>query len=52
MKFIFIGDSLRQENDSSTYPQEGWPRERKGFYPEIYRVNLAKNGRSTKSFLD
>ena len=52
MKFIFIGDSLRQENDSSTYPQEGWPRERKGFYPEIDRVNLAKNGRSTKSFLD
>ena len=22
MKFIFIGDSLRQENDSSTYPQD------------------------------
>ncbi len=52
MKFIFIGDSLRQENDSTTYPQEGWPRERKSFYPNIERINLAKNGRSTKSFLD
>ena len=52
MKFIFIGDSLRQLNDSSTFPQEGWPRERKSFYPDLERVDLAKNGRSTKSFLN
>ncbi len=52
MRFLFLGDSLRQENGEETYPQEGWPRARKNFYPGIDILNFAKNGRSSKSFLD
>lgn len=56
LSLIFMGDSLMQENYMDTYPQKGWPQ---GFIEAFnldktktkYR-NYAKNGRSTKSFID
>ncbi len=55
MKLIFLGDSLMQPNDESTYPQTGWPQKLPEFLldPENVKVeDYALNGRSTKSFLD
>ena len=53
MKLIFLGDSTLQYNDDSTYPQVGWPQsiyDRINDDVEVF--NLAKNGRSTKSFIE
>jgi lysophospholipase L1-like esterase len=54
MNIICCGDSLMQENDFSTYPQEGWPQELHYFLqnPLIRVLDFALNGRSTKSFID
>ena len=53
MKIFFAGDSTMQFNDYSTYPQVGWPQVFPTFVKrEIELVNVAKNGRSTKSFID
>lgn len=54
MSTIFwAGDSTVQTNDFSTYPQNGIGQVFSIFIKEGYRVeNHARNGRSTKSFLD
>jgi len=54
MNTIFwVGDSTVQTNDYSTFPQTGIGQIFPIFLREGYRVeNHAKNGRSTKSFLD
>lgn len=53
MKIIFLGDSTMQFNDETTFPQVGWPQalyEKINSDIEIY--NFAKNGRSTKTFIE
>ena len=53
MNLIFIGDSLMQYNDESTYPQTGWPQALKDFIKDgIEILNFAHNGASTKSIQD
>lgn len=51
--FCFAGDSTMQYNDYTTYPQTGWPQAFELFFPigTVFK-NFAKNGRSTKSFID
>ncbi len=49
----WAGDSTVQTNDYTTYPQNGIGQIFPIFLKEAYRVeNHAKNGRSTKSFMD
>lgn len=54
MNMIFwAGDSTVQKNDYRTYPQTGIGQVFSLFIKEEYRIcNYAKNGRSTKSFMD
>ena len=54
MKFIFLGDSLMQENGPETYPQTGWPQKLNRYValPNLPIHDYGKNGRSTKSFMD
>lgn len=53
MKLFFVGDSTMQFNDFSTYPQVGWPQVFPVFIKrEVQIINSARNGRSTKSFID
>lgn len=53
MKIFWAGDSTVQTNSYGTYPQTGIGQVFSLFLKEDYRVeNHAKNGRSTKSFLD
>ncbi|MDE7223767.1 MAG: rhamnogalacturonan acetylesterase [Acetatifactor sp.] len=50
---FWAGDSTVQTNDYSTYPQTGIGQVFSLFIKEEYHVkNYAKNGRSTKSFID
>lgn len=52
-KIFWAGDSTVQTNDYSTYPQTGIGQVFPLFLKEGYTVeNYAKNGRSTKSFID
>ncbi len=52
-KIFWAGDSTVQTNDYSTFPQTGIGQVFPIFLKEGYQVeNHAKNGRSTKSFLD
>jgi lysophospholipase L1-like esterase len=42
-----------QYNDFSTFPQTGWVQELTRFFPlSTQWLNFARNGRSTKSFID
>lgn len=53
MRILCLGDSIMQYNDFSSYPQTGWVQELKRFFPEDWDfLNFARNGRSTKSFID
>lgn len=53
MKLICLGDSLMQENLEDTYPQTGWPQALPPYLKSDVSVkDYARNGRSTKSFLD
>lgn len=53
MRILCLGDSIMQYNDFSTYPQTGWVQELRRFFPERTEwLNFARNGRSTKSFID
>ncbi len=53
MKIIFLGDSTMQYNDETTFPQTGWPQALEGrFKEDVQLINCAKNGRSTKSFIE
>ena len=50
---FMIGDSIMQTNLYDTYPQTGWGQVLYLFAQEdVEIINLAKNGTSTKSFLD
>lgn len=52
-KIITLGDSTMQFNDYTKYPQTGWPQALPRFLkPEVQILNFARNGRSTKSFID
>ena len=53
MRIICLGDSIMQRNDFSTYPQTGWVQELERFFPRTVEfLNFARNGRSTKSFIE
>ena len=50
-KIYLIGDSTCQRNFDDTYPQTGWGQLFNEYISPKYKViNLAKNGRSSKSF--
>lgn len=54
MKIIGIGDSIMAYNDCRTYPQTGWLQKLELFLEPEYEISvldLAQNGRSTKSYL-
>ena len=52
-KIFWAGDSTVQTNDYTTYPQTGIGQVFSLFIKEEYQIhNHAKNGRSTKSFMD
>lgn len=52
-KIYLFGDSTCQYNDETTYPQVGWGQFFKEYVKDDYEIiNLAKNGRSTKSFIN
>ena len=53
MRILCLGDSIMQYNDFSTYPQTGWVQEFARFFPlSTEWLNFARNGRSSKSFID
>lgn len=53
MSIIGLGDSLMQDNFFDTFPQTGWFQMLKLFTAENVNLkNFAKNGCSTKSFID
>ena len=53
MKIICLGDSTMQYNDETTFPQVGWPQAlQKKLNPDVRLLNFAKNGRSTRTFIE
>lgn len=53
MRILAMGDSIMQYNDCTTYPLTGWIQGLVRFFPpETEFHNYARNGRSTKSFID
>lgn len=53
MRIILMGDSTMQYNDATTYPQVGWGQMLTLFFNNKVKIyNFAKNGCSTKSFVD
>ena len=53
MRILCLGDSIMQYNDFSTFPQTGWVQELARFFPDTTEwLNFARNGRSSKSFID
>ena len=53
MKLICMGDSTMQYNDETTFPQVGWPQAlAEVLKKEVFLMNFAKNGRSTKTFMN
>ena len=53
MRILCLGDSIMQYNDCTTYPQTGWVQELTRFFPVgTDFLYFAKNGRSSKSFID
>lgn len=53
MRILTMGDSIMQYNDCTTYPQTGWVQMLSRFFPQGTQIlNFARNGRSTKSFID
>lgn len=52
-RVIALGDSTMQFNNWLKYPQTGWPQALDRFLKrDIPILNFAKNGRSTKSFIE
>ena len=52
-RIYMIGDSIMQTNSYATYPQTGWGQTLSLFIKDdVEIINLAKNGTSTKSFID
>jgi lysophospholipase L1-like esterase len=55
MTLFFLGDSLMAVNDATSFPQRGWPQALDSYLKDpqaVKIVDTAKNGSSTKSFLD
>ncbi len=53
MRILCLGDSIMQYNDFTSFPQTGWVQEFRRFLPEdTVWLDFARNGRSTKSFID
>jgi len=53
MKLLCLGDSIMQYNDWTTYPQTGWVQLLDRFFVPGFKIlNFARNGRSTKSFIE
>lgn len=53
MKLICMGDSTMQYNDETTFPQVGWPQAlEEKLNKDVRLMNFAKNGRSTKTFMN
>ena len=50
-RIITLGDSTMQFNNFSKFPQTGWPQALDRFV-KVPIKNFARNGRSTKSFID
>ena len=50
-RIITLGDSTMQFNNHIKFPQTGWPQALTRFV-NVPIINFAKNGRSTKSFID
>ena len=50
-RIITLGDSTMQFNNFTKFPQTGWPQALERFV-KIPIVNFARNGRSTKSFIE
>ena len=51
IKIFLAGDSTMSIKDKRAYPENGWGMPFAGFWNEdVEVINLAKNGRSTKSF--
>lgn len=52
-KVFYAGDSIAQYNDYTTFPQTGMGQGLQIYLkPDVQLVNYARNGRSTKSFID
>lgn len=53
MRILCLGDSIMQYNDWTSYPQTGWVQLLDRFFVQGTQIlNFARNGRSTKSFID
>ena len=50
-RIVTLGDSTMQYNNFSKFPQTGWPQALDRFV-KVPIINFARNGRSTKSFID
>ena len=50
-RIITLGDSTMQFNNFNKFPQTGWPQALERFV-KVPIINFAKNGRSTKSFIE
>ena len=50
-RIVTLGDSTMQFNNYSKFPQTGWPQALDRFV-KVPIINFARNGRSTKSFID
>lgn len=50
-RIVTLGDSTMQFNNYSKFPQTGWPQALERFV-KVPIINFAKNGRSTKSFIE
>ncbi len=50
-RIVTLGDSTMQFNNHLKYPQTGWPQALERFV-KCPILNFARNGRSTKSFID
>lgn len=52
-RIVTLGDSTMQFNNQFKYPQTGWPQALERFLIRTCPIlNFAKNGRSTKSFIE
>ncbi len=50
-RIVTLGDSTMQYNNFLKFPQTGWPQALDRFV-KVPIINFARNGRSTKSFID
>ncbi|WEL48858.1 GDSL-type esterase/lipase family protein [Enterococcus casseliflavus] len=51
-KIVIVGDSTASIKEPSARPETGWGEKISRYLPQHQIVNLAKNGRSSKSFIE